>query len=167
MCWDNDATMRGFEKRIKKLKSRYAGETCFVIGNGPSLKLSDLEQLRQSYTFGVNKIYDLYTMTEWRPTFYVLQDFKLMQAIFSEAEQATRASRLRFFNMRMLEQSPFNMPPPLMICILGSSINGRKIPSELRLPFRRIFLFALMKAIPSFIPFYSWRFTWAFRGSFC
>lgn len=110
MCLSSNSILQDSARRIVQLKGRFAGKTCVVIGNGPSLRVSDLEQLQQSYTFGVNKIYDLYPITKWRPSFYVMQDFKMMKAIFQEAEYATRTSSLRFFNARILEQSPFCIP---------------------------------------------------------
>lgn len=94
-------------RRLKQLKGRYAGKPCAVIGNGPSLRVEDLDQMKGAYTFGVNKIYDLFSMTDWRPYFYVIQDFKMLKAIFAEAEIATRDSHYRFFNSRILDLAQF------------------------------------------------------------
>jgi hypothetical protein len=58
--------------RIEKFKNKYSGERCFLVGNGPSLAHTPLELLKEEYTFGVNKIADIYPMTTWRPSFYVM-----------------------------------------------------------------------------------------------
>jgi hypothetical protein len=63
---------------LKKLKGKYAGERCFIIGNGPSLKVEDLEKLKKEYTFGSHRIYKIFHQTTWRPTFYCAQDTRLI-----------------------------------------------------------------------------------------
>lgn len=57
--------------RIKKLKDKYKGKTCFILGNGPSLNNTNLDLLKNKYAFGLNKIYLLFGKTKFRPTFYV------------------------------------------------------------------------------------------------
>jgi len=46
--------------KIRKLKDKYKGKRCFIIGNGPSLKKTDLTRLKNEYTFGLNRIYLLF-----------------------------------------------------------------------------------------------------------
>ena len=43
--------------RLASLKDSRRGERCFVIGNGPSLKQTDLSRLRNENTIGMNRIY--------------------------------------------------------------------------------------------------------------
>ncbi len=48
------------EYRIKKLsqfKNIHKGKRCFVIGNGPSLNLIDMNKLQKEITIGANRIY--------------------------------------------------------------------------------------------------------------
>ena len=56
---------------IRAMRGKYKGHRCFLAGNGPSLASTPLELLKDEYTFGVNKIADIYKMTTWRPSFYV------------------------------------------------------------------------------------------------
>jgi len=44
-------------QRLKKYQNLYNGKRCFVIGNGPSLKNTDLSLLKDEFTFGMNRIY--------------------------------------------------------------------------------------------------------------
>ncbi|MEH7131462.1 6-hydroxymethylpterin diphosphokinase MptE-like protein [Neobacillus drentensis] len=60
--------------RILKLKNKYKGKRCFIIGNGPSLEPEDLERLKGEITFASNKIYKIFNLTTWRPTFYMVVD---------------------------------------------------------------------------------------------
>ncbi len=57
--------------RIRRWKGRYAGQRCFIIGNGASLLTEDLERLSGELTFASNRIYHMYEQTDWRPDFYV------------------------------------------------------------------------------------------------
>lgn len=44
-------------KRLRRFENLHLGESCFIIGNGPSLKDMDLLRIRDCTTFGLNKIY--------------------------------------------------------------------------------------------------------------
>ncbi|MCB2213786.1 DUF115 domain-containing protein [bacterium] len=43
--------------RLEDWRDRYAGERCFIVGNGPSLRNTDLSKLEGEFTFGMNRIY--------------------------------------------------------------------------------------------------------------
>jgi hypothetical protein len=47
-------------RRLHALENAYAGKRCFVIGNGPSLRQTDMSRLQAEYTFGLNRIYLLF-----------------------------------------------------------------------------------------------------------
>ena len=70
-----------YSKRIKQFKNIHKGETCFIIGNGPSLSADDLEKLHQNDipTFAFNRIYLMFDKTNWRPTYYISQDEKTLK----------------------------------------------------------------------------------------
>jgi len=61
-------------EEIKGFAGKYMGNRCFIIGNGGSLTVKDLELLTGEYTFGSNRLYKLYQKTDWRPTFYCFYD---------------------------------------------------------------------------------------------
>jgi len=62
---------RASRRRIAKYQDRYVGERCFVIGNGPSLKNTDLSLLEDEYTFGMNRIYLAFQDWGFQTTFLV------------------------------------------------------------------------------------------------
>lgn len=74
-------------KNLKKLRGKYCGKRCFIIGNGPSLTAKDLNRLRDEYTFAFNRIYYIFDQTAWRPTFYCTQDAKIAQASAKEIKE--------------------------------------------------------------------------------
>lgn len=58
-------------KRLGDLKNVHEGERCFIIGNGPSLQKTDLSQLRNEYTFGMNRIYLKFSELSFATTYYL------------------------------------------------------------------------------------------------
>lgn len=69
----------GNREKLLSLKDKYAGKRVFLIGNGPSLKASDLDMIKDEYSFACNRIPLIYKDTVWRPTFYIGTDGELME----------------------------------------------------------------------------------------
>lgn len=76
-----DPAVAALERRIaasrpyfESLRNRYAGRRGFVIGNGPSLRVEDLDRLGGEITIASNKIFLAYPQTGWRPTLYTIAD---------------------------------------------------------------------------------------------
>jgi hypothetical protein len=61
-------------KRIQELRDKYAGRRCFVIGGGPSLSQTPLNALNNEVTIASNAIFLLFGETDFRPTFYTVED---------------------------------------------------------------------------------------------
>ena len=61
---------------LAALKNTHLGEKCFIIGNGPSLKASDLDVLYESkaFSFAANRIFKIFDQTKWRPDVYCVGD---------------------------------------------------------------------------------------------
>lgn len=68
------------DKYLKSVKGIYEGERCFIIGNGPSLTAEDLDMLKDEYTFASNRIFNIFSKTDWRPTYYAIFDGKAAAA---------------------------------------------------------------------------------------
>jgi hypothetical protein len=50
------------------------GKRCFIVCTGPSLTYKDLELLKEEITFSMNSIIRGFARTDWRPTYYGIQD---------------------------------------------------------------------------------------------
>jgi hypothetical protein len=70
--------------KVSTLKNKYYGKRCFIIGNGSSLRIDDLERLTSEYTFAVNSIWKIFEKTKWRPSFYCCVDSVGYSRYFSE-----------------------------------------------------------------------------------
>lgn len=59
---------------IGKYKGIHAGKRCFIVATGPSLTMKDLNLIKSEYTFSMNSIVNIFDKTQFRPTYYLLQD---------------------------------------------------------------------------------------------
>jgi hypothetical protein len=67
----------GSYKSLDGLKNSERGKPCFVIANGPSLEIEDLDLLERNnvVTIGSNKIYRCFDQTRWRPKYFTVADY--------------------------------------------------------------------------------------------
>lgn len=74
---------------LKRLKGKHHAKRCFIIGNGPSLSASDLTVIHEhnEISFAFNRIYHILTQTPWLPTYYISQDYKMLQNCYMEVEK--------------------------------------------------------------------------------
>jgi len=73
----NLPTNENQNRALRSFKDKYKGQRIFIIGNGPSLNKINFEQLKGEFTFGVNRINLLYDRTDWRPTFFTVNDWEV------------------------------------------------------------------------------------------
>lgn len=97
-----------YRRELKKLKNKHYGERCFIIGNGPSLTIEDLELLDNEITFAANKIYRIFSKTKWRPTYYCAQDFILINQIKEEIKKIKCKEKFIAINTKWLYKIKFN-----------------------------------------------------------
>jgi len=57
-------------RRLSALKNIHKGQRAFIIGNGPSLKQTDLTKLKNEFTFGMNRIYLLFPELGFSTTYF-------------------------------------------------------------------------------------------------
>lgn len=73
-------------QRIRQFRQLHKNERCFIVGNGPSLLIEDLELLKNEYSMASNKIFQLYGKTEWRPTYYFVDDPYVIRTTFQDKQ---------------------------------------------------------------------------------
>lgn len=78
----SDEIKEYYNPKIAKLKDIHKNQSCFIVATGPSIRIEDLDKLweRNVLTFGVNKIGYAYASTNWRPTYYVGIDRRLVES---------------------------------------------------------------------------------------
>ncbi len=63
-----------YEKNLSKYHNIHKGERCFIVGTGPSLRMEDVNLLKEEWTFGVNSCVTMYDKTDWRADYYGIVD---------------------------------------------------------------------------------------------
>jgi len=58
-------------RQLAALKDAHRGQRCFIIGNGPSLKQTDLTRLRHEFTFGMNRFYLAFPELGFTTTYFL------------------------------------------------------------------------------------------------
>lgn len=68
-------------KRLEHFKDIHKGDSCFIIGTGPSLKTEDLKKIaeREITTFAPNRIFELCSKIDWSPSYYICQDHNIIK----------------------------------------------------------------------------------------
>jgi hypothetical protein len=56
---------------IRELRDAHRGQRCFILGNGPSLRRTDLSRLKGEITFGLNRVYLLFPEIGFKTTYLV------------------------------------------------------------------------------------------------
>lgn len=92
---------------LVKWKNIHEGESCILVGNGPSLKMEDLGKIHNSGidSFGMNLIYRIYGSTVWRPTYYIFSDYNMMRQYYDEIRMLRR-DNLFVKNFYYMDETP-------------------------------------------------------------
>ena len=71
-----DIALSPNDRYLHSLRSKHAGTPCFLIGNGPSLRIDDLTVIstKKVITFAANKIFLAFDQTPFRPSYYFVED---------------------------------------------------------------------------------------------
>lgn len=84
-------------RRLRALKDAHRGKRVFIIGNGPSLRNTDLTRLRDEFTFGLNRIYLMFPELGFSTSYLVsINDLMIEQC----AQEMAALSLPRFFAWR-------------------------------------------------------------------
>lgn len=70
----NERLHEVYKKNLSKYHNIHKGERCFIVGTGPSLRMEDVDLLKDEWTFGVNSCVTMYDKTDWRADYYGIVD---------------------------------------------------------------------------------------------
>jgi len=62
------------EKQLLSLKNSYQGRRAFIIGNGPSLRETNVNLLKNEITIACNGIFLMFDKMDFLPSFYTVED---------------------------------------------------------------------------------------------
>lgn len=81
---------------LAKYKDIHKGKRAFIIGNGPSLTIDDLNTLHEhkEICFALNKIHKIFPQTAWRPAYICMTDTRAITACEDDLDIITENSIL-------------------------------------------------------------------------
>lgn len=96
---------RESRRRLAALRDVHRGRRCFVLGNGPSLRRTDVSHLRHEITFGLNRIYLAFPEWGFRTTYLVSVNDLVIEQCASEFRDLTMP---KFFTWRARRWVPLD-----------------------------------------------------------
>ncbi len=87
-------TLDPHQRKVRALRNLHRGRRAFVLGNGPSLCVPDLDRLQGEVTFASNKIFLCFDQTAWRPTYYSVEDPLVMEQNLESIHALTGTTKL-------------------------------------------------------------------------
>jgi hypothetical protein len=119
-----DPRRRDTINRLQYLKDKHRKERCFIIGNGPSLRDTDLYRLRKEYTIGMNRFYLVFPQLGFTSTYYVsINDLVIEQC----AEDIQSMELPRFISWRARQW----VKPSKDLYYLNTSYTGPKFARDI------------------------------------
>lgn len=87
------------------LRNRYIGRRCFIIGNGPSLRQTDMTLLKDEITFGANRLYMLFERLGFATTFYLVTDPNIVTHYHRDIDRVPSQKFLRPYHRQFFPLS--------------------------------------------------------------
>ncbi len=117
-------------ENLAGLKDKYKGERCFIIGNGPSLRQTDVAKLKNEYTFGMNRIYLAFEEWGFQTSFLAsVNDLVIEQCV----DDFLALDMPRFFSWRSRKHfKSANIQPANLPNFLYTTYDGIKFADDAR-----------------------------------
>ncbi|MGD8455338.1 MAG: DUF115 domain-containing protein [Anaerolineales bacterium] len=112
-------------RRLSAFKDKHRGERCFIIGNGPSLKDTDISKLKSEITFGMNRVYLAFDEWGFETSYYAaINDLVIEQC----AGDILKLEMPRFLSWH----SQHTIRPAKDIMFLHTTYTGPKFARDVR-----------------------------------
>lgn len=116
-------------RRLAELKESHRGQRAFIIGNGPSLKQTDLSRLRGECTFGMNRFYLAYPELGFPTTYYL----SVNSLVIEQCAEDIRALPIpKFLSWRSRDLIARAGPPTDDTIFLHTTYSGPKFARDAR-----------------------------------
>lgn len=88
------------DKKLLKYQNKHKGQRCFIIGNGPSLTMEDLDKLKNEICFASNKIYLAFDKTYWRPKYYCTTDQTIVKNNIDKINKIIKTNKFSTWDVK-------------------------------------------------------------------
>ena len=101
-----DSRLGRSSEALRAYVNKHHGQRCFVLGNGPSLRNTDLSWLKGEFTFGMNRIYLLFGEMGFSTTYYVAVNTLVIEQCAEEINGLKMPKFVTWRGRRWLAQDP-------------------------------------------------------------
>jgi hypothetical protein len=112
-------------RRLAALRDRHRGQRCFLIGNGPSLKQTDLSRLRDEYTLGTNRIYLAFPEMGFATSYYLSVNDLVIEQCAAEIQSLSMPRFLSWRARRWIQ-------PHDDLYFIHTTYTGEKFATDIR-----------------------------------
>ena len=91
---------------LRSFRDRHRGERCFILGNGPSLRQTDLSLLKNEVSFGMNRIYLLFPELGFGTTYYLSVNTLVVEQCAQEIRALQMPKFITWRARRWLSRDP-------------------------------------------------------------
>lgn len=130
ISWEISSISINNRQNLLKFKNLHLDETCILLCNGPSLKSTNFQAIKNHTVFGLNRIYLFKELMGSLPSYYVAIN-KLVLSQFSDEIENLRIPKFLNWESRGVFKSEFSyfVYPGLFGSVFGKSINNSINPS--------------------------------------
>jgi len=100
-----DRRLHRSSQRLAAMRDLHRGQRCFILGNGPSLRQTDLPRLHAEITFGLNRIYLNFPEMGYATTYFVAINTLVIEQCAAEIQDLTMPRFLTWRARRWLPPS--------------------------------------------------------------
>jgi hypothetical protein len=93
-------------RKLAAFKDAHRGQRCFIIGNGPSLKQTDLARLRNEYTFGLNRFYLMFPELGFNSTYFLTVNSLVIEQCAGDIHSLPIPKFLSWRSHKLIEPAP-------------------------------------------------------------
>lgn len=113
------------KKRLGVLKDKHRGERCFIIGNGPSLKNTDMGKLRNEYTIGMNRFFLAFPELGFKTSYFVSVNNLVIEQSVAELQSLEIPTFIAWRAHKWVKPSPW-------ISYLYTTYTGPRFAQDVR-----------------------------------
>ena len=92
--------------RLKEFRDINKGKRCFIIGNGPSLRKTDLTKLENEFTIGMNRIYLMFPELGFETSYYLSVNDLVIEQCAADIQALTMPRFISWRSRQWLKPQP-------------------------------------------------------------
>ena len=112
-------------QQLVTYKDKHKGQRAFILGNGPSLKQTDVSRLKDEYTFGMNRVYPAFEEWGFHTSYFASINSLVIEQCADDIRQLPMPKFLSWRSRHLIEPTDDTM-------FLHSTYTGPRFAKDMR-----------------------------------